>query len=88
MSGPPGDSVRLLHTEAPPIHHYDAGFPTQGFFLKAFCSGISAPVCLDSFSSPPVYFLVEAVIAPSLTSLTDLRIFRLFSVFPVFRTES
>lgn len=88
MSGPPGDSVRLLHTEAPPIHHYDAGFPTQGFFPKAFCSGISAPACLDSFSSPAVSSLVEAMIPLSLTSLTDPRIFRLFGVFPVFRTES
>ena len=87
MSGPPGDSVRLLHTEAPLIHRYDAAFPTQGFFPRAFCSGISAPACLDSFSSPAVSSLVEAVIALSLTSLTDLRIFRLFSVFPVFRTE-
>ena len=79
-------TVRLLHTESPLIHRYDEGFPTQGFFPRAFCSGISAPICLDSFSSPTVSSLVEAVIPLSLTSLTDPRIFSLFGVFLVSRT--
>ena len=87
MSGPPGDSIRLLHTESPSVHWLwrrisYPGLVPEGFLLMNLCSSIILVPSLHLLSLP----LWRQGCPLSLTSLTDSRIFSLFGVFLV-RTE-